>query len=155
MGIGLAPPATDGVTGELLAPAAHEHLLGAGHLVAAGGEAGQARLDHAPVDGRTRWVRAAVPDGTGGAPARGRTPGQGVVRGERVHLRPGRELRVEGETQQPAVPEVVHLRPQEKPLGGTPPAAERVACVGAGATNDAAPTSVTANRRGRDAHRRP
>ena len=96
----------DRVARVLLAPVVDEHLLGAGHLVAGGGQARQPARDHAAVAGRPRRVGAGV------APGRRRPADGGVVGVEDVHVRAGREVGVHGHAEHAPVPEVVDVGPE-------------------------------------------
>jgi hypothetical protein len=92
------------MTRVLLAPVVDQHLLGAGHLVARGGQAGEASADDAAVASR-------IP--TGVAKRRRRAADRGVKRVEHVDIRSSRrETRIERKPEHPAIPVVVHVRPQ-------------------------------------------
>ena len=96
----------------LLAPVLDQHLLGAGHDVAGRLEAREPAADDAAV--------AVAPGGVGhgsestpGVPQRGAVPPIGRVVGvEDVDVRVGREVGVERDAEQAAVPEVVDVRAQ-------------------------------------------
>ena len=110
--VGAEVERADRVARILLAPVLDQHLLGPGHRVARGSEARDPPADDAPVVGRTRRAGTAVEGGARGPPARCGATDCGVVGVEHIDVGVRREVRVERQPQQPAVPEVVHLRPQ-------------------------------------------
>ena len=90
----------------LLAPVLDQHLLRAGHHVAARLESREASADHAAVGGRARGRGAGVPP----TRRRARRAELVVVGVEDVDVRVGREVRVERHPEQAAIPEVVDVR---------------------------------------------
>ena len=94
-----------GMAGELLAPPPEQGLLAAGHgRVAGGGEASESAADHATIGRRAGRARTrVVPDGS-------RPAGRRVVGVEDVDVRCRREVRVERQPEQAAIPVVVDLR---------------------------------------------
>jgi hypothetical protein len=99
------------VTGVLLTPVLHEHLLGTRHNVAAGGQPGQPGTHDTPIPGRARWVRTRIGVDARSAPPRCRVRRAQlvVVRVEHVHVGVGREVRSERHPQEPSIPEVVDV----------------------------------------------
>ena len=96
----------------LLAPVLDQHLLGTRHHVAVGLEAREPPAHDAAIVGRTRRCRATVRCHAGRAPTRSCAADRGVVRVQDVHVRLGRELRMERHAEQTAIPEVVDVGPQ-------------------------------------------
>ena len=102
----------DRVARVLLAPVLDQHLLGAGHHVAGGLEARQPPAHDATVRRGPRRGRARVRADPGFPPSGSGAPDHGVVGVERVDPRLDREIRVQREAEEAAVPEIVGVRPQ-------------------------------------------
>ncbi len=104
--------APDRVARELLTPVVDELVLARGPVRPGRRQPRQPAADDAAVRGRSRRRRAAVGRAVAGTPARRRAADRRVVGVQHVHEVVRREVRVDRESEQSAVPEVVDLGPE-------------------------------------------